>query len=1124
MSLWVLFVALFPLLWASGCEKKVRALDRYAIYTSYRDIPGITPEEINALEALKSRKRFDEDRDYFIYGMNLTTETFYNEDGQIAGYSALFCDWLSTLLGIPFKPVIYEWGDLIKGLQSLEIDFSGELTATEERRKVYFMSDVIAERSIKYMRLSGGEDLSSIARKRPLHYAFLEGATTAELVAPYITEDFKSFFIDDYDTAYRMLKNGEIDAFFDEGIAEAAFDDYGDVRADEFFPLIYGPVSLATQNPDLQPVISVVQKALQSGSMRHLIGLYNQGQKTYMRHKFLIQLSPAEKAYIQDHVVREAAVPIGVEHDNYPVSFYNPQEKEWQGIALDVLAGVEELSDLSFRRINDETVEWPELMDMLERGEAAMITELIPSGERTGRFLWADTAYQSDYYALLSKSDFRDIGINEIRYARVGLMEGTAYAELFREWFPDHGNTAEYPNTDDCFTALEKGEVDLIMATRNLLLSQTNFREQPGYKANIVFNRSFESAFGFNLHEEELKSIIDKCLRIIDTDGITERWTHRTFDYRSKLARSRMPWLIGFSVLLLFVLTLLFIMFQRNRQEGRRLEKLVHQRTRELETQTEAAQVASRAKSDFLSKMSHEIRTPMNAIIGMTAIAKSSPDPERKDYCLSKIEDSSAHLLGVINDILDMSKIEANKLELSPAEFDFEKMLQRVVNVINFRVEEKQQNFTVHIGKDIPRILIGDDQRLAQVITNLLSNAVKFTPEKGSIRLKAELLREKDGLCTLQIKVSDSGIGISEEQQSRLFNSFEQADSGISRKFGGTGLGLAISKRIVELMGGRIWIESEVNKGSTFIFTIGILRGQELQTEQELLDPAISRKNLRILVVDDERDLREYFEEIVRRFGLACDSAQSGQEALELLEQRGPYNIYFVNWKMSEMDGIELSRRINERPGNKPFIILMSSGEWGPIEEQAKSAGVNGFLSKPLFPSAIMDSINKSLGVEAVIAAADTRPAEADNFEGFRIILAEDVEINREILGSLLEPTRIAIDYAENGAEAVRLFDARPEQYQMIFMDVQMPEMDGYEATGRIRKLEASRREGKNAGSPGGIPIIAMTANVFREDIEKCLRAGMNDHVGKPLNLEELLVKLRKYLPLGANRQGRPLQ
>ncbi|MCL2756861.1 MAG: ATP-binding protein, partial [Coriobacteriia bacterium] len=386
------------------------------------------------------------------------------------------------------------------------------------------------------------------------------------------------------------------------------------------------------------------------------------------------------------------------------------------------------------------------------------------------------------------------------------------------------------------------------------------------------------------------------------------------------------------------------------------------------------ADAANRAKSDFLANMSHEIRTPMNAIIGMTTIAKAADNLERKDTALSKIEGASNHLLGVINDILDMSKIEANKLELSTVTFKFEGMIQKVLDIMGFKVAAKQQTLTVEIDEAIPCCVTGDDQRLAQILTNLLSNAIKFTSDEGAIHLHAHLLSKRNGMCEIQMDVSDTGVGISKEQQSRLFTSFGQAESGTSRKFGGSGLGLVISKRIVEMMGGRIWVRSELGKGSTFSFAVWV-------KEEDTI----------------------------------CEGA-------------------------------------------------------------------------------------------TMLLGADLEKEDGtDDFEGFCILLAEDVDVNREIVIALLEPTKLTVVCAENGLEAVQLFSADPDSYDMIFMDVQMPEMDGYEATRHIRALDIQKAK--------EIPIVALTANVFREDIENCLKAGMNDHVGKPLHFKEVIGMLRMYLP-----------
>ena len=516
------------------------------------------------------------------------------------------------------------------------------------------------------------------------------------------------------------------------------------------------------------------------------------------------------------------------------------------------------------------------------------------------------------------------------------------------------------------------------------------------------------------------------------------------------------------------------------------------------------AEESSRAKSDFLSNMSHEMRTPLNAIIGMISIGKSADNPERKDYTLGKIEDASVHLLGVINDVLDMSKIEAGKLELSPLDFSFEKMVRKVVNVINFRVEEKHQSLHVSIDRNIPRKLFGDDQRLSQVLTNLLSNAVKFTPEEGEIRLEVTLAGDESSVVTLQFEVSDTGIGINQEQQKLLFTSFQQADNSTSRRFGGTGLGLAISKRIVEMMGGRIWLESEPGVGSTFLFTVHLTHVKGDYTA--LLNPGVNWDNVRIVAVDDDEEVCDFFRETAAALGITCETAACAEDLLVMLENNISHDIYFIDWKMPGIDGIELTRRIKGN-GGKSVVTMISSTAWNVIAENALKAGVDRFLSKPLFSSDIADCINECVGIDEF--KENLQEDVPDVFTGKCLLLAEDVDINREIVLALLEPTDITIDCAENGLEAVRMFSDNPQRYDIIFMDVQMPEMDGLEATERIRGADVPQAK--------TIPIVAMTANVFKEDIEKCLASGMNDHIGKPLDFDDVLAKLRKYLESRVN-------
>ena len=455
----------------------------------------------------------------------------------------------------------------------------------------------------------------------------------------------------------------------------------------------------------------------------------------------------------------------------------------------------------------------------------------------------------------------------------------------------------------------------------------------------------------------------------------------------------------------------------------------------------------------------------------------------------------------MINDILDMSKIDAGKFELSVADFSFEKMLLRVVNINNFRVDEKRQKLTVLIDPEIPGFVMGDDQRLAQVITNLLSNAVKFTPERGNIDIKASMLREDDKGLRIHISVTDTGIGISPEQQKKLFSSFTQADASTSRKFGGTGLGLAISKSIVEAMDGRIWVESEVGKGSKFAFEFYAGRVVHPQEQHALLS-SIKWQDLNILAVDDDIAVRELFLSVARRYDFHCDTAANALEALDKLKVSSDYDVLFIDWMMQGIDGIELARRIREEGERDVAIVMISSTEWSDIEKEARAVGVDKFVRKPLFASVIIDMIGECLRTDA--SSKKIVEQEAPDYSHCHILLAEDNEINQEIVRALLEPTGVAITSADNGAIALRVFSEDPEKYGMIFMDMQMPEMDGSTATIQIRALDHPYAK--------RVPIVAMTANVFREDIERCLAAGMNDHTGKPLDYDDVLRKMKKYL------------
>ena len=522
------------------------------------------------------------------------------------------------------------------------------------------------------------------------------------------------------------------------------------------------------------------------------------------------------------------------------------------------------------------------------------------------------------------------------------------------------------------------------------------------------------------------------------------------------------------------------------------------------------AEEASESKSNFLSNMSHEIRTPINAIIGMSNIAKNAQDLDKMAYCIDKIDTASSHLLGIINDILDMSKIESGKFELSPTTFNLEKTLMKVSNVQGFRMDEKFQEFFVYFSPDIPEFIISDEQRITQVITNIFSNAIKFTPEYGKIKLAVEKTDESNEQIQLKISISDTGIGISEEKRKKLFRSFEQGDSGVARKYGGTGLGLSISKNIVEMMGGSIWIESEIGKGSNFMFTLWVDKLQSLEMANTGELPT-GLNDIRMLVIDNSVDTLDYFKLLVGKMNcdLTCDTVSSGIEAIELIrEAKEHYHIIFIDWNMSDIAGLDLVKNIQNISSDSEFVVITSSNERETIESEARNAGMSSFLPKPLFASNLLDCINKLLYSSSNLPEYDNeneeKAADSGILKKFNLLLVEDVEVNREIACAILEDTGIGIQCAEDGAIACSIFAANPDAFDIILMDVQMPVVDGLEATRRIRSMDLNKAQ--------EIPIIAMTANVFKEDIDRCIESGMNSHLGKPINIEELISTLKRYL------------
>ncbi|MCL2185309.1 MAG: PAS domain-containing protein [Treponema sp.] len=1198
----LLIILIFPLL---SCVQSSYYLSKeMPKFHSFKDVPGITKDEIEKIELLQLK------HSNFIYGMPLSIEAFEDKHGEVRGFSALFCEWMSELFGIPFRPKLYEWLPLLHGLESGEIAFTGELTANEDRLRRYRMTTDIASRPLKYFRIANSRPLEEIIKTRRLKCGFIEGTTTVNTVtAELVPDSYEVVILNDVNLVYDALKSGEIDVFYYSSTIEINFIRNNDIIAHEFYPLIYRPVSLTTQNDSLEPIISVMEKILENGGLRYLTEMYNKGEHEYLVFKLHTQLTQEEQDYINNNHI----IPIGIDPGNYPESFYDKRENEWRGIFLDILDEAASITGLNFKRINNETSDWSEVYQMLSDGEVFLVPNLIQSEDRADQFIWPDITQITDNYALISNSDFPDIKVNEVLYVKVGLAKDTAYTAVFKRWFPNHMNTVEYDNIKEAYLGLQRGEIDMVMGTQKRLLYLTHYLEQPNFKTNIVFNFVADSKFGFNKDQEILCSIFNKTLALIDIKGISDKWMRQTYDYRAKLAEARRPLYIGASVLFLCVLTLLTILFTKSRVTGKKLEKIVEVKSNDLDMKTsmlmtileaspdfifckdtklrytqcsnstldmfninskdligktdaevfdlppesaedyiiddksvmytrdplvieetmnlpdrdiyletiktplvqngkvigimgisrnmtkrklmernleiqtstlnalfdsipdviftldtdlrytkcnkrflshfglkkedvigkgeesmgfspemeeehkkwnrkvideskefifeecvpsadgttpyfetiksplmldnktigllgiarditkrkemeEKALTASVTKSAFLANMSHEIRTPMNSIMGFSELAMDiAGNPKIKDY-LGKIKTNSEWLLQIINNILDLSKIESGKMELEKIPFNMHDLFASCRTLVLPKAVEKGITLHFYAEPSLGKVPLGDPTRLRQIFVNFLSNSVKFT-NSGIVKLFSKIIGSSNDTITMHFEIKDSGIGMSPEQIEKIFDPFVQAESGTTRKYGGTGLGLSITKNIVELMGGKIEIESAPGVGTKFSFDI-------------TFD-----------TIDD------------------------------------------------------------------------------------------------------IDDINQSI-------IRDHTEIEKPIFKG-EILLCEDNLMNQEVISEHLARVGIKTVIAENGKIGFDMVQSRMEkgekQFGLIFMDIHMPVMDGLEASSKILKLNT------------GVPIIAMTANIMSTDMETYLQSGMKDCIGKPFTSQELWHLLLKY-------------
>jgi PAS domain S-box-containing protein len=1102
-------------------------------------------------------------------------------------------------LDIPFKAEVYDLTDILAKMKTGEVHF-GALTTSEDRLKTYYMTAPIVHRSAKVMRIKGRPSPAEIALSRPVRYAFMEGSTLMDSVTAVLEPgSYEAVVAGDHEIIYEMLSRGEADAYIGNNIVESSFDPYGGVVTEDFLPLTITPVSLAAENPALAPIISVVTRSLASDAYKPLTELYQRGYDNYKKNKFLSELSDEERAYVRNTPV----IPFAAQFMSYPVSFYNTNEAKWEGIIFDVLDEMEKLTGLQFELINDEKTDLPELMRLLESGTAYVMPNLIQSEERRKNFIWPNTTYLSDRFALLSKRSYPNVELNDIPFARVGFAKDSAFADLFHSWFPDALYVIEYPGTDDAFMAVERGEIDMVMSSQSRLSALTNYYEFSDYKANYLFGAAFDASFGLNKDQTVLCSIIDKALPLIDTDRIAEQWTSRTYNIETMRLRNQRPWLLGLIALILCVLALLIVLFERSRRSGKRLEQIVKERTHELALQTAklqtvfdslpdivfckdlnlrytqcnkiseqytgikeadvvgkndieslmfppevaerimeadraalregkgqkhtteemvpyrdgimrtletvrspliqfgevtgliviarditerkkverelelkttilttlfdsipdviftldtslrftqcnksflehfglskeniinkgedglgisaeltedhnnwnrkvinegrkfvfeeripaangenplyetvkaplvqdgkiigllgiahditrrkemevAALAASRSKSVFLANMSHEIRTPMNSIIGFSELAMDGEASVKTREYLAKIQTNAQWLLQIINDILDISKIESGKMELENIPFDMHELFESCRTLIMPKAIEKGLNLQFYAEPSVGKMPLGDPTRLRQILVNLLSNAVKFT-NSGTVKVLTEIKQQDEKTVTFHFEIKDSGIGMTEDQIKRIFEPFIQAETGTTRKYGGTGLGLAISKNFIELMGGALAVESAPGIGSKFSFdltfdTIDINGYEALERKSVLNEMAKPFFDGEILLCEDNVMNQQVICEHLARVGLKTVVAENGKIGVEMVQSRKEkgkkqFDLIFMDMHMPVMDGLEAAAKIIELDTGVP-MVAMTANIMSDDRELYKASGMTDCVGKP---------------------------------------------------------------------------------------------------------------------------------------------------------------------------------
>ena len=1031
------------------------------------------------------------------------TFNYVNEKGARKGYGYELLETLSCYTGWQFEYVTCDWSDCFEKLKNGEIDIIGGISYTEDRTQEMLFSDepMGVEKYYLYADLSRADisasDFKTLNGKK---IGVLMGTEPEVMLAEWEEKyglKTEHVNISNNEDVKQKLANHEIDCFV--SLEESFWAERGIstiTRVGESG--IYYAIN--KNRPDIKEELDDAMRALDEAVPFYTADLY----KRYFSMDYTPILTGEEKAWLRKH----GAIRMGFLASDSGVSTFDPATGEFTGVITDYIQFAADClgnQKLEFQLVGYDSKEAE--LDALKSGEIDMIfhCDQNPNLAEEYHFACTNTTWTSNLMAVTNKQHFNENNVNRIAVPQNELSLKKYLAFYYPQW-----EIVDCDTQEDAARLVKDGQADCFVTG---ISSENKYSKKYSFYSVPLVN-PVRSCFAVNSGNRSLLSILNKTIKAMPVNMLAGALAM----YKSSARKVTLSDFIKdnfFKVMLIssiavavVLLTILMLLQKARKAEAaaRKAASDTQELNAKLQVAVEKAESANRAKSTFLSNMSHDIRTPMNAIIGFTTLALSNiDDTDRvKDY-LGKTLASSNHLLSLINDVLDMSRIESGKIHLEEVEVNLSDVLHDLKTIVSGQIYAKQLELYMDAMDVTDEDVYCDKTRLNQILLNLLSNAIKFTPAGGTVSVRVRQLAGKVRGCgQYEFRIKDNGIGMSQEFAQKIFEPFERERTSTVSRIQGTGLGMAITKNIVDMMGGTIEVQTAQGKGTEFTVCVPM----RAQTEQRPVEKITELEGLKALVVDDDFNTCDSVTKMLVKVGMRAEWTLSGKEAVlrarQSIEMSDVYHAYIIDWRLPDMNGIEVTRQIRSLHDDTPIIIL-TAYDWSDIEVEAKAAGVTAFCSKPMFMSDLRETLMSALGQKSADAVQGLLPEKNADFKGKHILLVEDNALNREIAQEILREYGFLVDSAENGAVAVeKVSNAAPGSYDLVLMDVQMPIMDGYTATRKIRALDDPAR--------AKLPILAMTANAFDEDRRNALESGMNGFLSKPIVIDDLVQELRKIL------------